>query len=298
MPSFTGLKLFRDIAQTRSLSRAAELNRITPSAASQQVQEMERHLGVKLLDRSSRPVAVTREGELYDKLCRDILRLNDEFRASLDEFRSLVEGTVRVAAIYSVRISEIARLEAELQRRLPQVRLEVDYLRPEKVYEYVTADRVDLGLVSYPESTHEVEVIPWREEEMVVAMAPSHPLAAKTTLAPTDLSGQDFIGFDDDLPIARGIARYLKTADVQVNAAFHFDNIQNIKEAVMFGSGVSLVPRCILLEELADKRIAAVSLEEPGLYRPVGIIHRRNKKFHRAAQAFLELLQETPATSD
>ncbi len=293
--SFANLKLFRDIASTRSLSRAAELNHVTTSAASQHVNELEKNLGVRLLDRSTRPLSLTAEGRLYEELCRDVLRRNEEFRAALDSHRAGVEGTVRVAAIYSVGLSEMSRLEADLQKRLPHVTLEVDYLRPEKVYEAVAEDRVDIGLVSYPETTRDIAVIPWRQEEMVVAMAPAHPVSTRRRSEPADREGTEFISFDEDLPIARQIARYFRSADVTLNAAMHFDNIQTIKEAVMLGSGVSVVPRRILQSELADRRISAVPLAEPGLYRPLGIIHRRRKKFPRAAQAFLDILRETPA---
>ncbi len=289
------LRLFRDIAQTRSLSRAAEINGITPSAASQQVNEAERSLGVMLLDRSTRPLSLTVEGRLYSDMCRDILRRNEEFQASLDQLKSEVAGTVRVAAIYSVGLSEMSDLETEFHRRLPAAKLEVQYLRPEKVYESVASDRVDLGLVSYPEPTREIAVLPWRREEMVLAAAPSHPLASRSRIDPQDLNGVDFVTFDDDLPISREIGRYLKTNGVEVNTTMHFDNIQTIKEAVILGSGVSIVPARILQGELADGRLCAAPLAEPGLYRPVGIVHRKKKRFHRAAQAFLDLLQDKPA---
>lgn len=292
--SFQNLQLFRDIAQLRSLSRAAELNRITPSAASQHIHELEKSLGAQLLDRSTRPLSLTPEGKLYLDLCRDVLRRREEFQASLDELRSDVQGTVRVAAIYSVGISEMSRLEEELRVRLPYVRLEVDYLRPEKVYEAVLADRSDLGLVSYPESTREIAVIPWRDEEMVLATAPSHRLAGQRRVKPADLQGEDFVAFDSDLPIAKEISRYLRLADVSVSAAMHFDNIQTIKEAVMLASGISIVPLRILRAELADGRIAAVRLAGPGLHRPVGIIHRKRRRFPRAVQEFLDLLQQSP----
>jgi LysR family transcriptional regulator, transcriptional activator of the cysJI operon len=289
-------RLFRDIAQTRSLSRAAEMNGITPSAASQQVGEAERSLGVILLDRSTRPLSLTAEGRLYSEMCRDVLRRNEEFRASLDQLKSEVEGAVRVAAIYSVGLSEMSELETEFHRRLPAARLDVEYLRPEKIYEYVASDRVDLGLVSYPEPTREIAVLPWRSEEMVLATGASHPLALRTTIRPEDLNGVDFVTFDEDLPISREIGRYLKMHNVEVNTAMRFDNIQTIKEAVILGSGVSIVPARILQSELADGRLRAVPLAEPGLYRPVGIVHRKKKRFHRAAQAFLDLLQESPAS--
>jgi DNA-binding transcriptional LysR family regulator len=272
------------------------MNRITPSAASQQINELERSLGVTLLDRSTRPLSLTAEGRLYCDMCRDMLRRNEEFHASLDHLRSEIGGTVRVAAIYSVGLSEMSELEAEFERRLPTARLEVQYLRPEKVYESVGADRVDLGLVSYPEPTREIAVLPWRREEMVLTTGPSHPLAKLDRIAPSDLNGVDFVTFDDDLPIGREISKYLRTHGVEVNTTMHFDNIQTIKEAVILGSGVSIVPARILHSELADGRLRAVALAEPGLYRPLGIVHRKKKRFHRAAQAFLDLLQESPAS--
>jgi LysR family transcriptional regulator, transcriptional activator of the cysJI operon len=293
---FDSLRLFRDIALTRSLTRAAEMNGITPSAASQHVNELEKNLAARLLDRSTRPLSLTPEGRLYSELCRDVLRRSEEFDVALAQLRSEVEGTVRVAAIYSVGLSEMSDLEEEFHRRLPQVRLDVSYLRPEKVYEAVAADRVDIGLVSYPEQTRDIAVIPWRDEEMALAAAPAHPLATRDVIEPGDLDGTDFIAFDEDLPIAKEITRYLRLNDVNVNALMHFDNLQTIKEAVMLDSGVSIVPRRLLRNEAQAGRIAVIPLAPPGLNRPLGIIHRKRKRFHRAAQTFLELLQESPAS--
>ena len=101
------------------------------------------------------------------------MRRNEEFLAALEELKPEVEGTVRVASIYSVGLVEMTQLEAEFQKRQPSVRLAVDYLRPEKVYDAVLSDRSDIGLVSYPEPTREIQVTSWRNEEMVVAVPPS-----------------------------------------------------------------------------------------------------------------------------
>jgi DNA-binding transcriptional LysR family regulator len=165
------------------------------------------------------------------------------------------------------------------------------------VYEAVAADRADLGLVSYPEPTREISVIPWRHEEMAVATSPSHPLANREAVTAADLQGLDFIAFDEDLPIRREVDRYLRAHGVEVNVTMHFDNLQTIKEAVALGSGVSIVPARILRNELEQGRLAAVPIASPGLVRPLGIIHRKKKRFHRAAQSFLDLLQELPAAA-
>ena len=270
------------------------MNDVSQSAASQHLQELEREFGLTLLDRSTRPLTVTDAGRLYLEMCRDILRRCDEFDASLDRLRSEVEGTVRVAAIYSVGLSEMSHLEQEFSRRYPDARLEVEYLRPEKVYEAVATDRADLGLMSYAEPTKEVEVLPWRDEQMVLAASPYHRLAEKPEISPADLAGIDFIGFDEDLPIRREIDRFLRDNEVQVNVTLHFDNLQMIKEAVAHGSGVSIMPARVMETEIAQGRLVPIPIAAPELFRPVRIVHRRKKRFHRAAQAFLELLQEQP----
>jgi DNA-binding transcriptional LysR family regulator len=289
-----GLKLFRDIAQTRSFSKGASLNQVSQSAASQHVQELEAELGVELLDRSTRPLAVTAAGHLYADYCRDVLRRREEFSVALDQMKQQAEGTVRVASIYSVGLSEMVQLEQEFGRRLPLASLEVEYLRPEKVYASVLADSADLGLVSYPEPSREIRVIPWRLEEMVVAASPFHPLAEKLELRPEDLEGVDFVGFDEELPIAKEIDRYLSAQNIKVNVTLHFDNIQMIKEAVTHRVGVSIMPARIMNDEIAQGRLVPLRLAAPELYRPLGIIHRKKKRFYPAAQAFLDLLCEKP----
>jgi DNA-binding transcriptional LysR family regulator len=288
-------KLFRDIALSRSVSKGAKVNGISQSAASQHLQDLEEQLGLPLLDRSSRPLIVTDAGKLYLELCRDVLRRQDEFQAALERMKTEVEGTVRVASIYSVGLSEMSQLEQEFSRRYPEAHLDVEYLRPEKVYEAVVTDRADLGLLSYPEATKEVTVLPWRQEEMVVAASPYHALAEKSEVRPEDLEGLDFVGFDEDLPIRRDIDRFLREHHVEVNLTLHFDNLQMIKEAVAHGEGVSIMPARIMEEEVKQGRLVPIPISSLRLYRPVGIVHRRKKRFHRAGQAFLELLREPPA---
>ncbi|MBS1872353.1 MAG: LysR family transcriptional regulator [Acidobacteria bacterium] len=289
------LKLFRDIAHTRSVSRGAALNGVSQSAASQQLQELERQMDVPLLDRSTRPLTVTDAGRLYLDYCKDVLRRREDFEAALDRMKHQVEGVVRVAAIYSVGLSEMSELEQRFTARHPGASLQVEYLRPEKIYEAVLADRVDLGLVSYPEPNRELTVLPWRQEEMMVVTSPYHPLAALRRIRPADLNGIDFIGFDDDLPIQQAVRRYLEEHGVTVRMVMHFDNLQMIKEAVTQRAGVSIMPARVVQAELAQGRLAAVPLSGGSLFRPVGIIHRKKKRFSGAALAFLEMLQESPA---
>ena len=288
------LNLFKDIVQTRSISRGATLNGVTQSAASQTLQELERVLGVQLLDRSRRPLEILPAGRLLYDFGRDVLRRHQDFLVSLEEIRGGAGGTVRVAAIYSVGITEMSRLEEEFYKRLPAAQLEVNYLRPEKVYQAVLDERVDLGLVSYPEPTREVVALPWREEPMVVACSLSHPLTGATRLRPEDLEDMEFIGFDEDLPISRDVERFLRERNVRVRVVMRFDNIQSMKEALRLGHAVSILPAPMLRDDVAEGRLRVIPLDA-SLFRPLGIIHRRRRAFPRAAQVFMDLLRDPAA---
>jgi DNA-binding transcriptional LysR family regulator len=293
---FDGLKLFVDVAVSRSVSRAALMNGVSQSAVSQQLQETERLLGVQLLDRSTRPLELTEAGRLYCEFCQAVLRRKGRFDEALDKLRGQVQNAVKVAAIYSVGMLDMSRFEKELSRSMPEAELQVEYLRPEKVHEAVVAEQADLGLVSYPQPDKEIAAIPWRKEKMMVVAAPRHPLASKVTLSASDLSEQDFVAFDDDLRVGWEVKRYLRHAGARVNFVMHFDNVQTMKEAVTLGTCVSILPVRVLRNDLEQGRLVALPLEGCTLVHPLGVIHRRRKKFNRATQAFLEVLWKDAAS--
>jgi DNA-binding transcriptional LysR family regulator len=129
---------------------------------------------------------------------------------------------------------------------------------------------------------------------MVVVCHPGHRLAKKKSLKPGDLAGCEFVSFDPDLSIRKAMDRFFREHGVQRSVVLEFDNIQMIKEAVSIGSGISILPERTVRQEVADGKVAALPIEAEGLVRPVGIIHRRKKRFTPLAAQFLKFLQEHP----
>ncbi len=296
--NLANLRLLRDVAHYRSVSKAAHIHEMSQSAASQAVRELEREMGATLFDRTTRPLSVTESGKLVLDFCRDVLRRHEELQAGLETLNRAQGGTVRLAAIYSAGLTEMSSLEEHFARDFPEAELQISYLRPERVWESVLEDQADLGVMSYAESSRDVIALPWRDEEMVVAVAPNHPLAGRDTVAAPALEGQTFIGFDDDLPIQSHIERYLKQHKIRVDMTMHFDNLQTIKEAVAHHLAISIMPRRVMQEEVQAGRLVALRLDPPELYRPVRIVHRRRKIFTAAMSGLLEILRvpEHPVT--
>src|SRR3989440_4525352 len=183
MMQIVALKIFCDVVRHRSFSQAAQMRGYTQSAVSQIVSQLEKRVQVQLVDRSTRPLQLTPVGQSYYEGCKDLVEQYDaleeqyrELEASTRNARVEISGTVTVAAIYSVSLSDMGQYVQRFQAELPKAQVHIDYLHPDRVYERVMDGTTDLGLVSYPKKTPSLAAVNWREEEMVLACSPNHPL--------------------------------------------------------------------------------------------------------------------------
>jgi LysR family transcriptional regulator, transcriptional activator of the cysJI operon len=289
---FEQCRLFRDLGLEGSLTEAAKRNQISTSAASQQLRELEEKMGVSLVDRSQRPMRLTESGQLYFELCSDVIRLQGTFLAKLKGLKAgeVPSQRIRIAAIYS-GLWEIAGIKQAFEEALPGSELLIEYLRPELVYSAVLSDEADFGIVSYPEPTRDLEAIAWRQERMVVVFGARHRMAHCKALQASDLSQQQLICFDKELPIQREIDRYLRDCGVEVARGAHFDSIAMVKEAVAVNDGFGILPEIMIRPETDTGRLVAVPLINPELYRPVGVIHKKRRSFSASDRKLLELLE-------
>jgi DNA-binding transcriptional LysR family regulator len=290
------LKIFCDVVRWSSFSRGAAENGISQSSASQAVQQLESRLGLKLIDRSKRPLVLTPQGKIYHDGCKELvdryLELEARVKAVAEE--DLVVGTVVVAAIYSVGLHDMSGYVRSFEERYPGANVRLEYLHPGRVLERVAGGDASLGILSYPRKWPELNVVPWREEPMVLVTHPSHRFANCKSVSVHELSGEPFIAFDADLSIRRAIDRFLRHHDVAVDVVLEFDNIENIKRAVEIPSGVAILPEPSLAQEIKAGSLIAISIQSPDpamrLTRPLAIIHRRQDNLDRAGARFLELL--------
>lgn len=285
------LKLFRDIVRLQSFSRGAQANAVTQSAASQAIQQLEEELGLLLIDRSKRPFALTPKGQIYHDGIKSMLERYAELEQEIKKPSGTLGGSLRVAAIYSVGLYDLTRLTGRFMQQYAQVKVRLEYLRPNKVYDAVVGGDAELGILSYPKADRTVTILPWRSEKMVFVCQPGHRLSTHTSVTLKDLDGENFVGYDADLPIRKAIERALKQHDTRVNVVMEFDNIETMKQAVEVGAGISILPEPTVRRSADGRRMVAIPLEESGLVRPVGIIHRRNRPLTPAAQQFIKVLK-------
>ncbi len=290
---FEALKVFCDVARQRSFSQAALANELTQSAVSQIVQQLERRLGVQLVDRTTRPLQLTALGKAYYEGCQGLVERYQELEATIRQAQNQLAGTVQVAAIYSVGLGDMGQLIERFQAQQPQARVHIEYLHPDRVNEKVLDGTADFGLVSFPKASRQLAVLPWRDETMVLACPPGHPLAGNLAVRPDELDGEKYVGFNKDLVIRREVDRFFRDQEVGVQVTLEFDNIENIKKAVEIGAGVALLPQPTLCREVEAGTLVAVPIYGTRLVRPLGIIHRRRHLLTATATRLIDMLRQS-----
>ncbi len=284
------LKVFCDVVARHSFSRAASDNGMTQSGASQIVHHLEQYLGVKLIDRSTRPLSLTPEGRTYYEGSRDLVRklyaLEDRVRTLRNQF----EGRVHVASIYSVGLSHLNQCVREFLGRYPKARIQIEYQHSHRVRKLVESGRVDLGLISYPKPSRTVKSYTWRCEPMVVCCAPEHPLAAFHEVRAGQLDSLEMVSFDRDLQIRREIDRAFAGKGIRVPIAMEFDNIETLKRAVEINIGFSLLPEPTIRREVQLGSLVARRLIDLEMVRPLGIIYRPGSDLGDTVHGFIQFL--------
>jgi len=295
------LRLFCDVIKLQSFSRAAEENGITQSAASQRIHALEKRVGTTLIDRSVRPLAPTAAGEIYFNEVKELLDRYDDLETRIGKLNSQPTGHVRVDAIYSAGVDLLRHIEKAFKAQCPDIDITIQYKRPEAIHDAVRRQQCDIGIISYPKRWREVGYIPLRDEVMAVVCSPRHPLAQSRRVQPAELANWPMVAFEQSLPVARELRKYLREHGADPQIVNVFDNIDTIKTAVSGTDRIAILPKRTVLRDVASGSLAVVELS-PELVRPMGIIHRRRngarngagqrQLFAPAIQAFVNFLIE------
>ena len=287
------LKVFCDLAEAKSFTKAAQINGVTQSAVSQQISSLETKFAAALIERSKKKFTLTKEGETLYKYSNQIVQSYDELRHKIQEIQNVVTGAIKVVTIYSIGLHELPPYLKKFLKKHPTVNVSVEYRRATQLYEDIISGMADIGLVAYPQKDPRLQVTSLAEDMLVLICHPDHPLAQKPRVKLSEIVSHKFIAFEPDIPTRRAIDKILRDRNVEVDHAMEFDNIETVKRAVEIDAGISIVPRSPVSQEVAKKTIAMVEIEDEQFYRPLAAVHKKNKVLSPAMKEFLALLKKS-----
>jgi DNA-binding transcriptional LysR family regulator len=192
----------------------------------------------------------------------------------------------------------MANIKDEFEKVYPDNVLDLLYLHPNEIIKQLYDGSLDFGVISFPtlnlskEQLLEVDIIPWKDEEMVLVAPTDHPLSSIDSVSTKQLNGLDLISFDSNLNIAHTISDFLAQNGVVMRLKQRFDNVEAIKRAVESGEGVAILPAPTLNREVELGILKAIPFVDASIIRPLGIIYKKGQLVNNAMQQFIELLME------
>ncbi|HAH32413.1 MAG TPA: hypothetical protein DCL44_08890 [Elusimicrobia bacterium] len=286
------LKVFRDLYDTGSFSKTAEMNYVSQSAVSQQIKKLELVMKCRLFNRVANKLVLTSGGEKFYDVSKKVVML---YEASMAEIKQLAvvktAGEIKISTIYSAGPYLVQDYIKKFMAENPDTRISLEYRQFSQVYGDVSCGRADFGFLACPyKKISGLSMVPIAQDDMVVIAGLDSPLCAKKNLSVKDLDGMDFIFFDKAFPSRRYIDSFFKKQGVKVNIRMELDNVDTIKTAVSSGVGISILPGSTVRKGENGGKLHVMRFSDAKISRPLYLIYGKNKKLSLSARRFMEML--------
>jgi LysR family transcriptional regulator, transcription activator of glutamate synthase operon len=281
------------VADELNFTRAAAREHIAQPALSQQIKRLEEQLGLPLVERTTRSVALTDAGELLVARARRVLNELGAARAELEALSGVYIGHVIVGVLHTMGPVDVSLALALFRERHPGVELTVREHSSEELAQMVRDDELDLAFLSVTERVESqgLGLHQLVSEELVLLVSSSHRLAGRRRVRMAELAGEEFISYREGARLRELLESAGRAVGFEPRVTLESNESGRIRRLVARGLGVAILPRSDAERHGADVGVCA--LVEPSLRRDITLAWREGRRLAPASAAFLELARET-----
>ena len=285
------LEIIRAIADTGSFTAAGEKLHVSQSAISRQVLLLEAELGEPVFHRIGRRIRITPAGESLLQLSHRVFQDLQDTVSAIGDTRESLRGTMRLVGGMTVCLYVFPSLLAQVRRTHPDLDLKITVGSGERSIALLQSGAADLGLVTLPVDTSDLQSVPVLEEELLLITYPAHPLAKRREIRPSDLTRQPFILFEAGSITRHLVEDFFMRERMEPEIVMETENVEIIKAMVRNGLGISIIPwqaaaADVRLEQLHCSRIAGHAL-----HRQTGWIYPKMRKLPRAVSEVITVFE-------
>jgi DNA-binding transcriptional LysR family regulator len=283
------LHTFLEIVRLKSFSKAAQTCYRTQPAISAQVRQLEQELNTTLFERLGTRISLTTAGKIFSEYAEQILELRKQAQDSINELERTPRGELVIASNEATCIYVLPKVFSEYKKRFPNVQLHVDRSYGSKVVGAVMDNLADFGITQLPVEEKRLQIVKIHSDEIKLLVPAGHPTANKRTITCHDLLGEQLLIPKSGTTRAR-LNAWLEPVESEINVSMELDSTEMIKQFVVAGLGLSFLAGSHCREEIAARKLDAVSLGPEPMIRRVGLIYRRDKGLSKAALGFIQVV--------
>lgn len=286
------LNTFLVIAEQQSFTQAADMLGYAQSTITTQIQLLEEELGTKLFERLGRRISLTSEGRRLLPYAKKMLALSEEARQATADPEE-PRGMLTVGTVESLCTTRLPGLLKAYRSRCPEVEISLKFGCSTDFYRMLKENMIDVAFFLDRESPSPEFNSEWMMPEPMVLLAlPDHPLTRREQVVPMDLNGESLILTEEGCGYRAAFESILESHGVQPRSKLETGSVQAIKQLVMSGLGITLLPRTAVEEELAQNRLTALRWGGPDFGMKARIVVHKDKWLSASLKAFLSLSKE------
>jgi LysR family cyn operon transcriptional activator len=285
------LRYFVALAEYLSFTRAAQRVHVTQSTLSHQIRQLEEELGQTLFDRIGRKVVTTEAGELFLGFATRALQEVDHGIATLKPSSRSLSGQVRIGTTHTFNIGLIPECAALFLARHPSVKLQVEELPAEQIGERLQARELDIGIAYRPAGPTELWFEPLYNEEMVLVVSATHPLAGRKRIRMVELHQQRLVLMPEYFSTRALLDDCFKSCGAQPLVVAEMSTIAPMLGLVLRMPIGAIVAINAVPEAMTGLQM--IPIESPTPIRTPGILWRQQSQRVAAVQSFAVIVRKT-----
>ncbi len=266
---------------------------MTQPAVTFQIRQLEDYFNTRLFDRTHNRISLTNAGDLVKTYAEQIISLYGEMDNEVRKLTGDVLGPLVLGASTTIGDYVAPSLLGEYQALYSEVTVRLHIANTVGIIHMVENNEIDIGIVEGPVNNRNLVTSVCWDDEMVVVVAPDHPLASKDEINLQEILEFPFISREEGSGTREVIEKYMNSHSIdsgQLNVVMEFGGPESIKNAVAVGLGVSILSIATLDKELKLGLLKAISLKDP-IKRPFSIVYQRQKFRLRAMEEFLNFAE-------
>ena len=289
------LRLFAAVARHQSFSRAAEALHLSQPAVSKGVRDFEAQVGSRLLERGAGGVTVTEAGGLLLRHAATLFAAERAAEEELAALRGLQRGTLSIGASTTVATYQLPPILGTFHKRHPEIELRLTSANTRAIADLLIARELDIALIEGPVDAPGLEIVPWREEEMILIAAPDHRLARAGRPIPTSAVADEIVIVREPGSGTRDVAlAALEAHHIVPRQILEVGSTEAIKQIVAGGLGVAIVSAAAAADQIALGKLVILRAEGFAVRRMLTRLRLPARQPSAPAAAFDLLLDRSP----
>lgn len=296
LPDLVSLALFARVAETRSITKAAEASHIALAAASRRMSLLEHQYGVKLLNRTARGAELTPAGKAVLHRARQILSQVDQLQSDMSEYASGGKGHVRIQASASAISQFLPADLATFAMLAPQVVIALEERFSGEIVQALREGATDVGVIMEGTPMEGLEWFDYKVDQLVAVVPRKHPLRSRSVVF-SSLLDYDFVALESATAITRLLIDQAAVARKPLRARIQVHSFAALCKMIEAGLGIGIMPEGAAHPFVAAKQLRLVKLGDPWAKRHMYVCVRDYESLPAIARRLVDHLRRTKAAA-